>query len=524
MRLRVWEEGNRSAAPTALLDTANQPIRGFSERCKYFIECPEDLQSAQLYVDDARLQKIPGYWVWQPGFYAGEVDLELVLSDQATIISWRVDVSNDPDKSGKQVWQQFIQDIVHFDSARLAGSEPGQHQLGGISRFAGLWLRYARIKQFFPRYAQGLKAVLLNPVQGFQQQTQLYTLGRLRKFTPYVVQQLIQHADLLVGTRANTSSAFRDVQNLQVQATYIDKSWDTPANRQLKFQLNLIDRRVTQVLINLKRDLTTMVNEASETRTSLNERLIRRINYLTVIKKHLQHVTQQLPFSSTDAEKSYGMDFESVAGHPHYQLTWRMGVRLLREGISGLSNDESHYLIPSWDIYEVWCFVALTSGLKRKFPHMKWQLLQHSGRLTFRAKHEGFSIRLHSQKSFRAILHRPSANQNVPHSISGMRRPDLVLEVVNAGMTQFICLDSKYTSRSKRILEEMASAHIYHDSLRWERKRPVLSLLLVPCNDHLAELESESWWQEHQTGCFTMQNAESSSQLLDRLWAHLKTN
>ncbi|MFS7380690.1 DUF2357 domain-containing protein [Rahnella inusitata] len=524
MKLRVWEEKNRCAVPNAVLDLANQPVRGFSELRRYLIECPEDLQSAQLYVDDACLQKIPGYWVWQPGFYAGEVDLELVLSDQTTSLRWRVDVSNDPDKSGKQVWQQIIQDIVDFDSARLSGSEPGQHQLGGISRFAGVWLRYARIKQFFPRYAHGLKAVLLNPVQGYKQQTQLYTLGRLKKLTPSVAQQLIQHADLLTGTRANTSSAFREVQDLQVQATHTDKTWDTPANRQLKFQLNLIDRRVTQVLTDLKRALAKTVNETSETRTSLTERVIRRINHLTVIRKHLQHVAQQLPFSATDSGKSYGMDFESVAGHPHYQLTWRMGVRLLREGISGLSSDESHYLIPSWDIYEVWCFVALTSGLKRKFPHMKWYLSQHSGRLTFRAKHEDLSIRLHSQKSFRAILNRPSTDLKIPHSISGMRKPDLVLEVENAGMTQFICLDSKYTSRSKRILEEMTSAHIYHDSLRWEQKRPVLSLLLVPCNKHLAELESESWWQEHQTGCFTLQNVESSSQLLDRLWVHLRTN
>ncbi|HBL6941910.1 TPA: DUF2357 domain-containing protein [Morganella morganii] len=524
MRLRVWEEEDRSAAPTAVLDIANQPIEGFSEQRRYLIECPEDLQSSQLYVDDVCLQKIPGYWMWQPGFYAGEVDLELILSDQTTIISWRVDVSNDPDKSGRQSWQQFIQDIIDFDSIRLVGSEPSQHQLGGISRFAGVWLRYARIKQFFPRYAQGLKAVLLNPVQGYEQQTQRYTLGRLKKLTPSIVQQLIQHTDLLTKTGVNTRSTFRDIQHLQVQATYTNNTWDAPANRQLKFQLNLIDRRVTQVLTDLKRELKITVNENSGTRTSLKERLTRRINHLTIIRKHLRNVAQQLPFSATNSGKSYGIDFDSVVGHPHYQLTWRMGVRLLRDGISGLVSDESHYLIPSWEIYEVWCFIALTNGLKRKFPYMKWNLLQHSGRLTFRARHEGLNIKLHNQKSFRAILHRPSMDPDVPHSISGMRRPDLVLEVENSGMTQFICLDSKYTSRSKRILEEMASAHIYHDSLRWQRKRPVLSLLLVPRNEYLAELESESWWQAHQTGCFTMQSVESSSHLLDRLWAHLRIN
>lgn len=524
MKLKVWQEENRDAVPFTVLSTTNQTVKGFSELCRYLIECPEELQSAQLYVDDACLQKIPGYWFWQPNFYAGEVDLELVLDDQITSICWRVDVSNDPSKSSKEAWQQFLQDIIAFDSSRLTGSEPAKHQLGGMSRYASVWLRYARIKQFFPRYQQGIKAILLHPVYGYQQHTKQHPLGRLKQLTPSVVQQLIRHADLLAGGTTQPSHTLADINQLPVQAIYPDITLDTPANRQLKFQLQLIDRRVSQVLTALKYDQKAAIDEASATRTSLKDRLVRRINYLSVIRRQLRLIADQIPFSAADSRQSYGMDFDSIAGHPHYQLTWRMGVRLLREGISGLSSDENHYLIPSWDIYEAWCFVALAEGLKRKFPCIKWHLSQHSGRLTFRAKQNGLSVRLHSQKSFRAILKRPSTDQDIPHSISTMRRPDLVLEVTRSGMTQFICLDSKYTSRSKRILEEMASAHIYHDSLRWQRKRPVLSLLLVPCNNELAKLESESWWQEHHTGCFTLYNANGSSILLDRLWEHLRTD
>lgn len=521
MKLRVWLEENINSDHCAMLDQANQPVTGFSELRRYLIECPQELQNAQLYADDACLQKISGYWIWHPNFYAGEVDLELVLDDRGTTVSWRVDVSNDPLKSGKEAWQQFLQDIIAFDSLRIAGSEPAQHQLGGMSRYAGVWLRYARIKQFFPRYEQGLNAVLHHPVYGYQQQTKQYPLGRLKQITPSVVQQLVRYADLLTGSSAESRCSDNDINQLQVRATHSDITWDTPANRQLKYQLQLIDRRVTQVLTTLKNIQKANVKEICDTRTNINDRLERRIDYLIAAKKQLRYTVEQMPFFAADPKQSNGLDFDAIAGHPHYQLTWRMGVRLLREGISGLSRDENHYLIPSWDVYEAWCFVALAEGLKRKLPDIKWKLSQYAGRLTFRAKHNGQSIKLHSQKSFPALLKRPSINDDMPHSISSMRRPDLILEITTSGTTQFICLDSKYTSRGKRILEEMASAHIYHDSLRLQQKRPVLSLLLVPRNQELERLECESWWQQHQTGCFTLNNSESASVLLDRLWKYL---
>ena len=524
MKLRVWLEGKEGSDPCAVLDQSNQPVTGFSELCRYRIECPQSWPDAQLYADDARLHKMDGYWIWQPGFYAGEVDLELAEDDKGTSISWRVDVSNDPLKSGKEAWQQFIQDIIFFDSSRITGSEPAKYQLGGMSRYAGVWLRYARIKQFFPLYEQGLNAIFHRPVYGYQQQTKLYPLGRLKQITPSVVQQLVRHADVLTEGAAGSRGSYDDIHQLRVRATYSDITWNTPANRQLKYQLQLVERRVTQVLTTLKTIQTANVFEISATQTSISDRLARKIDYLTAARGQLRYAVEQMPFLATDSSQSYGLDFDAIAGHPHYQLTWRMGVRLLREGISGLSCDESHYLIPSWDIYETWCFVALAEGLKRKFSNIKWKLSQHAGRLTFWAKKSGQSIKLHSQKPFPALLKRQSINDSMPHSISSMRRPDLVLEITTSGITQFICLDSKYTSRGKRILEEMASAHIYHDSLRWQRKRPVLSLLLVPRNQELARLECESWWQQHQTGSFTLSDAKDASVLLDKLWKYFITD
>lgn len=518
MKLRVWLEENIASTPCAVLDQTNQTVTGFSELGRYFIERPQEHANAQMYADDACLQKIADFWIWQPGFYAGEVDLELVLDNIGVSMSWRVDVSNDPLKSGKETWQQFIRDIISFDSSRIIGSEPAQHQLGGMSRYIGIWLRYARIKQFYPRYKQGLDIVFHHPVYGYQQQTKQFPLGRLKQITPSVVQQLIRHADLLTRRSPESRCSSVDIHQLQIKATHSDITWDTPANRQLKYQLQLIDRRVTQVLTTLKNMQKANDYEISATQTSISNRLARKIDYLTAVRGQVRYAAKQMPFLAADAKHSYGLDFDAIAGHPHYQLTWSTGARLLREGISGLSSDESHYLIPSWDIYEAWCFVALAEGLKYKFPDIKWKLSQHGGRLIFRAKYNDQIIKLHSQMSFPALSKRQLLNANMPHSISSMRRPDLILEITASGTTQFICLDSKYTSREKRILEEMASAHIYHDSLRWQQKRPVLSLLLVPRNQGLARLECRSWWQQHQTGCFTLNNVEDASILLGKLW------
>ena len=53
-------------------------------------------------------------WAWQPGFYAGEVRAELLNRNDRTLGTWRLDVSPDAGKAGRDLFGRMISEIVDF--------------------------------------------------------------------------------------------------------------------------------------------------------------------------------------------------------------------------------------------------------------------------------------------------------------------------------------------------------------------------------------------------------------------------
>ena len=68
-------------------------MQGLSELGRYQIAVP--FSGARLYVDDALLEMDPRqeFWIWQPGFYSGEVTLELELADESRFWRYVADVA-----------------------------------------------------------------------------------------------------------------------------------------------------------------------------------------------------------------------------------------------------------------------------------------------------------------------------------------------------------------------------------------------------------------------------------------------
>ncbi len=64
-------------------------------------------------------------------------------------------------------------------------------------------------------------------------------------------------------------------------------------------------------------------------------------------------------------------------------------------------------------------------------------------------------------------------------SISGERRPDIVVTVSSPAGRSFIVIDAKYRVGREWVLEGTESAHMYRDCLRWEGRKTDLSVLLV---------------------------------------------
>jgi hypothetical protein len=63
-----------------------------------------------------------------------------------------------------------------------------------------------------------------------------------------------------------------------------------------------------------------------------------------------------------------------------------------------------------------------------------------------------------------------------------------------------LIFDAKYRSGKSNVLDAMGSAHIYHDSLFLDDRRPDLSLLLLPGASEVDSLEQCETWATFGVG------------------------
>lgn len=496
--------------PLGYLDT-ERALLGLSEAQTYLIGIPD--QNARCYVDDALLNADDSgqHWVWEPGFFAGEVGLELELPELAHPIRYRVDVSPAPHKSGRDQFNQYLQQIIDFMPQLATGTEPAMHNFSGRSGFISLWLRYARLRQFIDRYLSGLRAIQDQPIVRLTSRREQMPLHMAKRIDGITVQRLTANAALLSalsGDFAAESSLGPEQCSLDIP--FHEPSLDNPANRLMARQLIEV-RRLTRSLLAELQDVRVL---GSETETDLQVRLPRRIRFLKSIDKQLGRIARSEPFTSANMKKRGVADLNTVSGHPHYNMTYRAGIRLLRQGLSDMGGDEQHYLAPTWEIYEAWCFVAFAEALQSRYPHYEWQLEQTpvSADLILRGHSGSKRITLFYQMTCPSL---ETPNRYGYFSVTRERRPDMLLEIMEGEGRTFICLDSKYTASKARILDSMASSHIYRDSLRCIKRIPTLSLILVPANIHLPGLSATNYWRRNKVGCAVVAKTSDAENLLD---------
>ncbi|WP_083681687.1 DUF2357 domain-containing protein [Archangium sp. Cb G35] len=168
---------------------------------------------------------------------------------------------------------------------------------------------------------------------------------------------------------------------------------------------------------------------------------------------------------------------------------------------------------PSYELYELWTFLALRGLLGRLLPEYQWtsQGLEPLATLgepldgaSFEGTGPGGTLRLLFNPTFRGYLSRGKAPR---FSVSGERRPDLVLLWSEGERRRWVCLDAKYRVARDGLSDAFESAHLYRDSLRWPEwgGRCEAAVLLAP-----AELPACAPWfepgflAEHQVGVFRL--------------------
>lgn len=487
---------------------------GFSERSCYHLFAPVD--GAALYIDEALaepiwVEGIPG-WRWQPGFYAGQVVAELVGSAGQRLAEYRLDVAPDDSKLGTEVFKDMLDELYAFDPRLLLGTEAAQASIGVVGEVASPLLAYARLRRHGEALLLALRAVAAQPLTRLKRERALVPYHRVRRLDAASARGLLRRPDTAAFIRREGALAEGAIPLFDVVNS--TDNLDNPANRALSATLLAVRRRCIQVAEALQ--FIASSEEESNTRTPLQPRLARKLEFLGELAEKLAKVSRLDPYASVSRFEITATGLNAISAHPCYARAYRFGWSALQPGVAGEVRDESLWISPTWEIYERWCFARVACCLRERYAGLEWDMKYPTKRSDcIRLVGTGPSRKTEAwlQRRFRAG---DSATGGF-RSISGELHPDIVITFEASGERGMLVLDAKYRTSRQNVLDAMRSAHLYQDALRWDAARPVCSLLLVPRGSGAPWLEDPATHGTHRVGVHVLAPGGEMSDLSDLL-------
>jgi hypothetical protein len=226
---------------------------------------------------------------------------------------------------------------------------------------------------------------------------------------------------------------------------------------------------------------------------------------LDALIERLKAARRRQPFADVQRAEITAAGLNAIAADPVYARAWGRGWRALRHGLDSDRNVDRLWIGPSWEIYERWCFVRLLRGLQDEASQWDWQRRANGRELVGHLN--GRRALLSLQPTFASY---PMGTSR--RSLSRERVPDLMFSVESGGALRFVIMDAKYRTSRESVLDAMASAHIYQDSLRMGTRRPEASLLLVPRGGGAPWLEEPECHATHRLGVHVF-SPESAARL-----------
>jgi hypothetical protein len=170
---------------------------------------------------------------------------------------------------------------------------------------------------------------------------------------------------------------------------------------------------------------------------------------------------------------------------------------------------------PSFSIYELWCFLAISKQLRAALPDWSWNSFGLRRLLDPVATGEGAILKgVGLKEELIEVRFNPtfssyfSRNGKIRWSISGERRPDITVSYRPLdGEGQWIALDAKYRVGRKNLSDAFSSVHIYRDALRHEGYggHCRAAILLSPASsEDTQEWFSKDFFEDYGTGVYEL--------------------
>ena len=510
--LTAERNGERSRLEPADRDRCTPPPksnRGFQERSEVVFRAHGGNQPSwrdwRLLVDDAPLrlneETKPGEWLWTPGFYAGEV--EAAIYDTAGVRQgvWRLDVGPNPNKLSRDAFVRMLREISESDPALMLGTEPARRRFGALGENQNLIVEFYRLRHHAAAIGQSLRALTEEPIRSLRTRRSLSPPHLVRRADLRTARAALRQPALLavVGAMPH-SDLVGPGGHPQADIPYTERHYDNPPNRCLRYALRALQRRCASLIESLGKKAK---ESPSETKTSIAERWPEWERFLKDFQKRMDRASRRLPFVEVSKAEVTAAGLNAVAAHPLYARFWRVSWEALRPGVTGPKLADWLPLNPTWGLYETWCFVKLCRWLEEQLPELKWNDKSSTRSKDYRlltGRSNDATLRLHFQRVFRNT----GGNPKEFWSVSRERRPDIVLDWQRGDEHGFLVLDAKYVASRDSVLREMASAHIYNDSLCMHAARPAASLLLTPTSTDASWLETREFVDEHGSGVLVL--------------------
>lgn len=486
--------------------------RGFRERGVY--QFPAVPANALLYIDEALLDTVSTssgpMLQWCPGFYAGQVSVELVDRAGHRLATYHLDVAPDEGKLGSDVFQGMLDDLYAFDPALVLGTEAAQSAIGVTGDLTTVLLQYARLRRHADAALAAFTAVAERPLTRLRHERRRIPFHQVKRIDATSARRMMRHPDAGAVLRRQPGL---DACAPPMEVMHSYEHLDNPANRALARSLAALRLRCSNVEEALRR--IAQHEDAEGARTPLATRMGRKLMFLNAFSARLRSLAMRDPYAAVARAEVDASGLTAISANPTYARAYRLGWAALRPGVDGPDRNESLWLSPTWEIYERWCFVQVVQAVRVLFPGLTWtckrsatvDIVRHVGTC------EGTRVEVLLQRTFSTAEQSTSGMS----SVSLQLKPDIVVTTEIGADKRMLVLDAKYRTSRKNVLDAMRSAHVYQDALRWNGQRPDCSLLLVPRAGGAPWLEDVAFHASHRTGVHVLSPDQGPDELLEML-------
>lgn len=251
---------------------------------------------------------------------------------------------------------------------------------------------------------------------------------------------------------------------------------DNPANRYLRW---LLDRVCSRLRAAAERLANVKGEESAWCGT--------RAAQLRGVAAHIERRIAHSPMVALQPEAPGGSALAVVFDDPRYARVHALGRRFLSPRFALAERENPASVRPSFDLYELWTFLALARALESRGGAM-WRRvgmgrlldpLGTGGGAALVGRSAAGTLTLGFNLTFASLA---NAAGKARWSLTGERRPDLVLTwrpAVREGA--WVVLDAKYRV-GRNLFDAFESVHVYRDALWWDSLggRPRAGVLLTP--------------------------------------------